>query len=93
MINSWEAAILTQSHIVTTKETHNIDVLFLLVEIRAAQNGTKYRTEQSVGNWAEKWRVLGSSPSADKTWTMSSPIVYHPGHPQRDKAVKETRKE
>lgn len=39
MINSWEAAILTQSHSVTPKVTQNIDVLFLLVEIRATQNG------------------------------------------------------
>lgn len=25
---------------------------------------------QSAGNWAEKQRVLSSSPSADKTWTV-----------------------
>lgn len=24
----------------------------------------------SVGDWAEKWRVFGSSPSPDKTWAV-----------------------
>lgn len=26
--------------------------------------------DQSVGDWEEKWRVLGSSPGVDNTWKV-----------------------
>lgn len=41
----------------------------------------------AVGNYAEKQRALGSSPTADKTWDelVTDPGVDRPRKPEKDK--------
>lgn len=51
-------------------------------EIHAINMLPKGHGAQSSGDWAEKRRVLGSSPSMDKTWKVFFHLPILPEHLQ-----------